>query len=231
MSTLLEIVYEDEELIAINKPHGLLVHRSAIARDVREFALQSLRDQVGYKIYTTHRLDRKTSGILLFSKNKEAQSWIQKQFQASKVEKTYEAIVRGYVTDSIHLDYPLINDKGKVQAAESFICPKEYFEIPLINQRHNTSRYTRVEVKPITGRYHQIRKHMAHLRHPIIGDRPHGCNKQNKLWKEQLHIDHMMLHASKLCLIKLSGETIMISAKKSEAFAKVQSFLKVMNNY
>lgn len=104
---MLEIIYQDEHLIAINKPHGLLVHRSKIANDATEFALQLLRDQIGQHVNPVHRLDRKTSGLLLFAFTKEVEIAMQKQFQESLVEKKYLAILRGYAPDRLDIDYPL----------------------------------------------------------------------------------------------------------------------------
>ncbi len=192
---MLEIIYQDEFMVVINKPHGLLVHRSTIASDVQEFALQKLRDQIQQKVYPVHRLDRKTSGLLLFGLSSEAARKIQIQLEQSETRKKYLAIVRGYFPDTIEVDYALTNDRGKLQEAfTSFkTVSRSELEIPMGN--FSTSRYSLIEAYPKTGRMHQIRKHLNHLRHPIIGDRPHGCNKQNKLFKERWNMITMLLHA------------------------------------
>lgn len=104
---MLDILYKDLEIIAINKPHGLLVHRSSIAADTSEFALQLLRDQIGQAVYPAHRLDRKTAGALLFSLTKEMDSQLQNLFATRQTNKTYWAIVRGYTEDTFSVDYPL----------------------------------------------------------------------------------------------------------------------------
>lgn len=195
---MLEIVYEDEDIIAINKPHGLLVHKSKMAADADEFALQMLRDQINQHVYPAHRLDRKTSGILLFSLNKEIDSAIQQLFAEQKIKKTYWAVVRGFTPDQESIDYPLKKENGTLQEAITHFKTLKRFEIPLQSGKHLTSRYSLIEIEPETGRMHQIRKHMAHIFHPILGDRPHGCNKQNKLWKNNFGMDTMMLHAKKL---------------------------------
>ena len=193
----LEIILDTEELIAINKPHGLLVHQTPIARDASEFAIQELRNQVGYRVYPAHRLDRKTSGVLLFAKNPEHNKTAQELFMNRQVKKTYHALLRGSLQNSMEIDYPLTNEE-KTQEAFTRVTPLKHFEIPYPSAQHETSRYTWVKLEPETGRFHQLRKHMAHIRHPIIGDRPHGCNKQNKIWKEVHKQDTMMLHASDL---------------------------------
>ena len=191
----LEILYEDEFLIAIHKPNGLLVHRTKIANDADEFALQLLRDQIGQKVFPAHRLDRKTSGVLLFSKDEETNRSMQIQFMDQKVSKTYKAIVRGWMDDEGTIDYALTNDSGKTQNAVTNYKTLKKSEIDLPNGKFPTARFSLVELKPETGRMHQLRKHMAHVFHPIIGDRPHGCNKQNKLFKDHFAMMEMMLHA------------------------------------
>lgn len=225
---MLEIVYEDECFIAINKPHGLLVHRSTIANDATEFALQLLRDQVGYKVYPAHRLDRKTGGVLLFSKDKETDSLIQQAFANQQIDKKYLAVLRGYVTDQQVIDYPLKKENGTIQSATTYykILAKAELDIPLGN--HPTSRYTLVEANPATGRMHQIRKHFAHIFHPIIGDRPHGCNKQNKFWKETFKMDTMLLHASMLQFKHpFTNEIVTIEASLQDEFTRVLSILNI----
>src|ERR1700750_1995356 len=103
--TVFDIIYQDYDLIAINKPHGLLVHRSSIAADASEFALQLLRDQIGQKVFPAHRIDRKTGGILLFALSKDVEIAMQQQFMENKVEKKYLAIVRGHTPDTEDIDY------------------------------------------------------------------------------------------------------------------------------
>lgn len=192
---MLEIIYQDDYLVAINKPHDLLVHQSPIARNAEEFAIQILRDQIGKKVYPVHRLDRKTSGVLLFALDKETNRAMTEQFMNKQTVKKYWAIVRGYAPDELIIDYSLRRDDGVLQAAVTKIKTLEKAEIDIPFGKHQTSRYSLVEAEPLTGRTHQIRKHLAHILHPIIGDRPHGCNKQNKLWLEKFDMKTMLLHA------------------------------------
>ncbi len=197
---MLEILYQDEYLVAINKPHGLLVHRSPIATNTDTFAVQELRDQLGRHVYPAHRLDRKTSGVLLFALDKSVLPALQQQFTEHSLEKTYWAILRGYAEDSGTIDYALTNDKGKIQEAITHYKILQRTEIDIPFGKHATSRYSFIEAKPVTGRMHQLRKHFAHILHPIIGDRPHGCNKQNKLFLEKWQMGTMLLHAKSLQL-------------------------------
>jgi len=223
---VLEIVYQDDYLIAINKPHGLLVHRSKIADDAKEFALQMLRDQVGRHVNPTHRLDRKTGGVLLFAFDKETEIAMQKQFQEGLVDKNYLAIVRGYAPLEMEIDYPLAKDNGTLQDAQTSFVTLQQSEIPLEIGKHPTSRYSLVKANPKTGRMHQLRKHFAHIFHPIIGDRPHGCNKQNRYFKEHLQMNTMMLHALDLTFEHpVTKQKITINADVQDEFTRMMTLM------
>ena len=223
---MLDILYRDEHLIAINKPHGLLVHRSSIAADVEEFALQLLRDQVGLKVNPVHRLDRKTGGVLLFAFNKEAEIAMQQQFMDNRVKKKYLAIVRGRTPDSETIDYPLRKENGTLQEALTNYITLQRAEIDVPFGAHLTSRYSLIEAAPQTGRMHQIRKHMSHVFHPIIGDRTHGCNKQNKLFKDKWDMTTMLLHASEQSFNHpVTGEEIAIKAPLQSEFVRVMELM------
>lgn len=218
----LEIIYRDEHFIAVNKPHGLLVHRSSMASDAREFALQILRNQLGRYVFPAHRLDRKTSGVLLFSLDKDTDSMIQQMFARGEVSKTYLAIVRGYTDDEGTINYPLKRDNGTFQEAVTRYRTLNRAELDYSSHPHNTSRYSLVEVKPDTGRMHQIRRHFAHILHPVIGDRPHGCNKQNRFFKTVFGMDTMLLHASTLGFTHPATEKhILIRAEVHDEFRRM----------
>ena len=223
---MLDILYQDEFLVAVNKPHGLLVHRSSIAADVEEFALQILRDQIGIKVNPVHRIDRKTSGILLFAFEKAVEIAMQQQFMENKVGKKYLAIVRGHTPDTEEIDYPLRKENGTLQDAFTAYTTLNRAELDVPFGRHNTSRYSLVEVIPQTGRMHQIRKHMSHIFHPIIGDRTHGCNKQNKLFKEEWEMTTMLLHASHLNFIHpVTNQPVIINAPLQDEFKRVMQLM------
>lgn len=225
---MLNILFEDEQIIAIYKPNGLLVHRSKIAEDADEFAVQLLRDQIGMHVYPAHRLDRKTSGVLLFAKNAEMNKILQEKFMLQEVKKVYKAIVRGYTDDSGTIDYALTRDDGKVQDAITQYKTIAKSELELPSGKFLTSRYSLVEVMPETGRMHQIRKHFAHIFHPIIGDRPHGCNKQNKLFLEKFQLKEMMLHAERLEFIHpITFVKVRIESEPQGEFARMMNELKL----
>lgn len=218
----LEILYQDDNVVAINKPHGLVVHQSYYIGEADAFAVQLLRDQLGTFVYPSHRIDRKTGGVLLFALNKAYDTLLQKQFADGLVNKKYLAIVRGYTDDEGIIDYSLKNEKGKIQEAETHYKTIDRVEVDIPFGQHETSRYSLVEVYPKTGRLHQIRKHLAHILHPIIGDRPHGCNKQNKLFKEKFNMTTMMLHAAELSFYHPeTKELVSISAKLHDEFKRM----------
>ena len=225
---MLDIIYQDEHLVAINKPHGLLVHRSPIAADADEFAVQVLRDQIDQRVYPVHRLDRKTAGVLLFALNKEADRAMQMMFMNNQVTKHYYAVVRGFTPDAENIDYPLKKDNGTLQDAFTSYQTIARTEIDIPLGQHRTSRYSFIEAQPLTGRMHQLRKHFSHVFHPIIGDRTHGCNKQNKLFKELWDLDSMLLHAHRLAFLHpYTKEEIVINASIRQEFFRMLALLNL----
>ncbi|MCU7997136.1 tRNA pseudouridine(65) synthase TruC [Shewanella sp. SM95] len=205
----IEILYEDEHLVAIHKPAGLLVHRSYLARRERFFAMQLTRDLVGCHVFPVHRLDRPTSGVLLFAKSSEVANALCEQFASHTIEKQYLALVRGNMHESGILDYALkveldeLGDKNAdpnkaAQEAVTAYEPLLNTEIPYQSGRYPTSRFALVRLSPKTGRKHQLRRHMAHLRHPIVGDTTHGDGKQNAFFREHFGINRLWLIAKKL---------------------------------
>lgn len=224
---MLEILYQDEYIVAVNKPHGLLVHQSPIARDAEEFALQILRNQLNKMVYPSHRLDRKTSGILVFALDKATDRIMQQKFQNREVEKKYWALVRGFAPAEMTIDYALKREDETLQDAITHFKSLEYFELDMPFGKHKTSRYSLIEAIPETGRMHQLRKHFAHIFHPIIGDRPHGCNKQNKFWLENFKMNTMLLHACELSFEHpYTNETVIIKATISDEFKRALEILK-----
>ncbi|MFT7032036.1 MAG: tRNA pseudouridine65 synthase [Cyclobacteriaceae bacterium] len=222
----LEILYKDEHIVAINKPHGLLVHRTKMAKDATEFALQQLRDQLGQPVYPAHRIDRKTGGILLFALNDAVNRQLQILFAERKMSKTYLSIVRGFSEDEGEIDYPLVSESGKTQESKTTYNTLAKAELNVPFGKHSTSRYSLVKVVPETGRMHQIRKHLAHILHPIIADRAHGCNKQNRLFKEKWAMDTMLLHAWKLSFDHpITSEKIEIKAELQSEFVRMMELM------
>lgn len=213
---MLDILYRDQYLIAINKPSGLLVHKSYYAGEADTYATEELSAQVGQYVHLVHRLDRKTSGVLLFTFDKETLRIMSDQFANRKIEKKYLAILRGWTDEEETIDYDLTNDNQITQNAITYYHRLQTSEIDLAFGAHSTSRYSLVEAIPETGRMHQLRKHFKHILHPILGCRSYGCNKQNKLWLETYDMNKLMLHAHQLAFDHpITQERIIINASLS----------------
>lgn len=223
----LEILYRDDRYIAIHKPSGLLVHRSPIDRRETRFAIQILRDQIGQHVYPAHRIDRPTSGILLFGLDEDAGRALSILFQERKVKKTYQAVVRGHIPETGTIDSPLNKYRdldGHKKSVEMQEARTDYkrlatTELPYPTDRYSTSRFSLVELYPHTGRRHQIRRHLAHIRYPIVGDIRHGCNKTNNLARENLGIHRLMLAATEVSFEHpFESETIRITCAHETSF-------------
>lgn len=197
----LDILYRDNHLVAVNKPAGYLVHPSAWAgKDELPSIMQLLRGQLGGKhVYPIHRLDRQTSGLLLFALDKETDRKLKSAFEQREVKKEYLCIVRGHPPSSFTVDKPLIreNSDQKMEAVTSFET-LALAEIPLPNKRYPQSRYALVKAKPLTGRMHQIRRHLSHARFPIWGDKRYGDNSHNLILQHHFGLDRLILHHSRL---------------------------------
>ncbi len=195
----LEIIFQDKDVVAINKPSGLLVHRTYLDPNETRFAMMILRDQIGSWVYPIHRLDKGTSGVLLFGKNQEIASALGELILNHKFKKTYLAIVRGYAPDKDTIDYPVPQGrKGERKHAVSHYETIIRTELPHKVGIFDTARYSFIKIIPETGRRHQIRRHLKHIFYPIIGDRLYGDRAHNRFYKEQLNISQMLLHAHKL---------------------------------
>lgn len=198
---MLDILFEDEQMVIIDKPAGLLVHRTRQAYGEDENALIQLRDQIGSWVSPVHRLDRATSGILLFAKQEEILPALKMQFMERSVQKSYLTIARGIPKEkSGMIDHPLHSERsGKLQEAQTSYTVLAETEIPYNSTgRYPTSRYSLLKLDLHTGRTHQIRRHLAHIRHYIIGDKKHGDNKQNIFFEKQFGLTNLLLHAYNL---------------------------------
>ena len=219
---ILPIIFEDEYLVAINKPHNLLVHRTKIAEEKTFFAVQILKKQLGIWVSPCHRLDRKTSGILLFAKTKEALVAMNEKFSKNQIQKKYITFVRGFVPEEGICDRPLESEKGKLQDALTHYRCLQHIELPIEVSRYPTSRYSLVEVSPQTGRTHQIRKHFAQLRHYIIGDKTHGECKQNKMFETRFGLNTMLIQAADLEFSHpITNQKIKLSANMQAEFIAI----------
>ncbi len=251
---ILTILYQDEYLVAIDKPAGLFVHRSYLDRDAPFFALQLLRDQIGQYVYPVHRLDRPTSGVLLFALTKDVARLLCEMFErkSSKkdaitdknldrhghdlgtIQKTYYALTRGFLAEPVGLiNYPLkekLDKLGDKHVSANKPAQTALTDYQVVQQgslaiklgKFDSIRYSLIKLQPVTGRRHQIRRHLAHLRHPIIGDINYGDNKQNPFFVKYFGFKQLMLVAKSLEFNHpISGERLTISVSFNEYWQQV----------
>ena len=221
----LQILYQDAHYVAIDKPAGLLVHRSPISRD-RVFALQTLRDQLGRRVYPVHRLDRATSGVLLFGLSAEAARSLADQFESHLVDKEYLAVARGWLDGSGVIDHPLADEEGNgvAQFARTRYRRLATVELPVEVDRYPSSRYSLLSVVPETGRRQQIRKHFKHISHHLIGDTTHGNGRHNRFFRNRYGIRRLLLMSRLLGFRHpFEGDRITIRAEPDTDWQKIAS--------
>lgn len=233
MSETLPVIYRDAQLIAVHKPSGLLVHRTTLDRHETRFAVQILRDQIGQHVYPTHRLDRGTSGILLFALDPSVARAVGALFETQQVDKTYLAVVRGHPPEAGCIEHPLSRqfDDYEFRADPADSAPQTALtrfrrlatiELPFAVDRYPSSRYALLEVKPETGRRHQIRRHLKHIAHPIIGDATHGKGRHNRFFQQRFDSHRMLLACTAMQLAHpVSGERLVLDAPPADDFSRV----------
>lgn len=220
----LEILYQDDRLVAAHKPAGMLVHRTPLAARDERFAMQTLRDQLGRYVFPVHRLDRGTSGVLLFALDADTARQLTLCFEARQVHKRYVALVRGWPPAGGEIDHPLarleddvpLTDRGISQMPQPALTRYQRLaaiELPVALGPHATSRYALLALQPETGRQHQLRRHLKHASHPIIGDATYGKGAHNRWWAAQLGVTRLWLHAQSLSLNHpATGQALVIEA-------------------
>jgi tRNA pseudouridine65 synthase len=234
---MLDILYRDDFLVAVHKPSGLLVHRSNIDRHETRFALQLLRDQIGRRVFPLHRLDKAASGVLLFALDADTAREVGGQFEGSAVQKCYLAVVRGWPPEAGVIDHALsrqFDDYGRKFPADSaqraliaLPAVTEYrrlacVELPDAVDRYPTSRYALLELTPVTGRQHQLRRHLKHIAHPIIGDANWGKGVHNRFFQQRFGCHRLLLACTQICLNHPHGErALTITAPLEDSFACV----------
>lgn len=196
----LEIVFEDDYIIAVNKPNNFLIHHSHYARNIEEITLLELLEQQTNKtFYPIHRLDRKTSGIILLAKQKEFVAVFQELFNTNAIHKTYYAIVRGFSPETGKIDTPVKNDDSNVyKDALTNYNTINNIELDIPVTPYDKSRYSLIKLLPETGRMHQLRIHMNKVNHPIVGDYKYGDRFHNRMFETQFGCNYLFLHAYKI---------------------------------
>ncbi|MCK9489254.1 MAG: pseudouridine synthase [Xanthomonadales bacterium] len=196
------IVHDDGQVLAVDKPAGLAVHRSRMVASDDSYLIDRLRQQIGGDLFLVNRLDRATSGLVLLARNREVAAHLGRQLMARQVDKRYLAIVRGWPEDSGSIDYPLTvgGMKGERKPALTHWRRLAQIEVPIAIGRYPQQRYSLLELVPETGRYRQLRRHLHHIHHPIIGDTTLGRGEHNRLFREHFACHRMLLHAWRLAL-------------------------------
>ncbi|MEN9903668.1 MAG: tRNA pseudouridine synthase [Pseudomonadota bacterium] len=221
----MNILYRDDYLVSVDKPSGLLVHRTGLDAGETRFALQLLRDQIGRPVWPVHRLDKGTSGVLLFALDAATARALGLAFERGEaMRKTYRAVVRGWPAESGEIDHPLKRmpddmrtEREEIQDALTRYRLLARYELPLAQGNFPSTRCALVELKPVTGRRHQLRRHMKHIAHPIIGDATHGKGPLNRALAELLGLQRLWLHACRLELRHpVTGDDLLIEAKPDE---------------
>jgi len=218
----LEVLYADDVLAVVDKPAGLMVHDSALARGETDFAADRLREQFGKPIFLVHRLDRATSGCLLLAFDRDTASALGKVLMSREVEKDYWAICRGWPEEAFTVDHPLDGGPGKPlkKPAVTHFTRLATAELELPSAAFATSRYALLCAQPQTGRFRQIRRHLKHVSHHLIGDTSHGDGRHNRHFR-MLGIHRMLLHARRLAFVHpVSGTRIEVVAPPDAEFAR-----------
>ncbi|EAQ65920.1 pseudouridine synthase Rlu family protein [Marinomonas sp. MED121] len=236
--SLLEILYQDDYLVVINKPSGLLVHRTQLASQETDAVVQRLNAQLNKWVYPVHRLDRGTSGALVLAFDANTAKLLAEQFSQSQVEKYYLCLVRGHTESRGTIDYPLAKlneNKGKsrfkIEGTEKeAVTHYKKIEGFVLNQavsKYDTTRCCLVEVKTEQGRKHQIRRHFKHIRFPLIGDTRYGCRHHNKLFRRLGLEQRLMLHAKTLAFKHpVTGHQLDCKASLPDGFKQTLDYLK-----
>ncbi|MBK6415211.1 MAG: pseudouridylate synthase [Thermomonas sp.] len=222
-SSSLPVLYQDEALAVVDKPAGLMAHDSALARGETDFAADRLREQFGKPIFLVHRLDRATSGCLLLAFDRETASALGKTLMSGEVAKDYWAVCRGWPAEQrFVVDHPLDGGPGKPlkKPAQTAFEVLATCELPVPSAGFETSRYALLQASPLTGRFRQIRRHLKHLSHHLIGDSSHGDGRHNRNFR-MLGIHRMLLHARRLAFVHPhTGARLDVAAPVDAEFAR-----------
>ena len=218
----MRILHLDDSVVVVDKPAGMPVHRSRLVNDDDVYLIDAVRAEVPGPLHLIHRLDRATSGVLLIGRNAEVAATLGRQFMARAVAKTYLAVCRGWPDVQGCLDYPLpgVRENSERKPALTRWRRLGAVEVPIAVGRYPQQRYALVEIDPETGRYRQIRRHFAHLRHPLVGDTSHGRTEHNRLYKQHFGVHRLLLHAWRLAFDHpLDGRRLCIEAPLDAVFA------------
>ena len=196
----IEVLFEDNYCVIVNKPNNVLIHNSYYARNIKDATLlKLLKDQLNLELFPVHRLDRKTSGVLVLTKQKEYVAVFQELFNSNTIKKSYLGIVRGFVEVELNITTPVKNPDTKVYKDAATICvPLQKIQLNIAVHPYEFSRYSLVKLLPETGRMHQLRIHMNKISHPIVGDYKYGDRFHNRMFENEFNCNNLFLHANSI---------------------------------
>ncbi|MEQ1824882.1 MAG: pseudouridine synthase [Pirellula sp.] len=238
ISRPLQIVFRDENYVAVFKPAGMVVHRGKLSPAHEPVLLQTLRDQLDRLVYPVHRLDQPTAGLILFALNGSAAGRMVESFTNRSVSKYYQALVRGYAPRDGLIDKPLsenswaklpgeCTDDETAQTASTRYSVLARYQVPWRVSDSEPTRFSLLEVQPLTGRWHQIRRHLNHIACPVIGDHRHGDHGYNQMVFERLGVYRMLLTAMRLDFRHpYTGELQSIVVRRGTQFDRLMSMLE-----
>lgn len=221
------VLYRDERCAVVNKPCGLMAHASSLSRGEDDFLLHRLRGQFQEKVHLIHRLDRATSGCVLLAFDAEMAALLGKIFMGRDVRKDYLAVCRGWPEERFTIDHALDGGPGKPEKkpAVTEFSRLAAAELAVPSAAHDSSRYALMLCSPVTGRFRQIRRHLKHVSHHLIGDTSHGDGRHNRNFR-MLGVHRMLLHAWRLQFVHpLSGEKVAVAAPLDREFLKALAVL------
>lgn len=228
MVPAMDVIYQDEHFIAVNKPSGFHVHPPEDPRirvPKEKICLYLVRDKIQQKVYPVHRLDAGTSGVLLFALSSDSAREMCTLFSERKTKKTYWAVTRGYTPENLEIQIPLeLDSTGDLVEAHTSLKRLATLELPVaVGKKFPTARYSLVEVKPHTGRYHQIRRHLNRISHPLLGDAYHGDTRHNQFFRKDLKIEGLCLKALELSFVHpWTRQSVTLTAPDCEKWKKIQ---------
>jgi tRNA pseudouridine65 synthase len=202
-----QILFRDERCAAVEKPAGVASHRGWSADD--DALLQRARDTLGSWVYLIHRLDRGASGVVLFALDAQTARFFSEEFAAGRADKRYLAITRGHPPEHEVIDYPIPSAPGEARVPA----------VTEIWRRETFGRYALVEAKPLTGRLHQIRRHLKHLSCPLIGDVRYGKGEHNRIFRAEHGLQRLALHATSLTVAHPDGTNLRVACELPEDMA------------
>ena len=236
----LTVCFQDDALVVVDKPCGMLVHRSGIDARETTFLLQTLRNQLNQSLFPVHRLDKATSGLVIFALSSDVAKTLSKAFEHGGITKTYEAFVRGHTPQSLRIDHALrdeVDSKGRKikngteREAMTELRTLTSWTVPEPVDRYPEARYSHVQLQPITGRYRQLRRHAKHISHPILGDVRYGKGTHNRFIEEHLGIRRLWLHAKQVAFRHpLTDEAVCISSAMPADFRQMTAWLESVSS-